>query len=842
MSAWPSPEVMPALDETRPRIGPNLASDPKLCAAVAEHIWKDFGYGYMLQQSRLWPTWDRMDDAFRVKGKASDLDISATDAENKKANADGKGEGVVDGNDGVSAKVYPAAFHRQVRNKTDMHMSIAYADGSPVRVRKPDNLFENPAYNPETQQVLAAQTLLDQAIDAVGMKREDRKVRGSWSLYGHAWVHCDFKYRLIEVPCVHSLPPDPMLAIQVVQALALKYGSRPQFGQDQYGRQTATWQKIIVDPDSMVTEFMHIRHDAVFIDQTISAEDLDRQPCPGIRSHITRFELFGNDYDPQKNPFGWLNTRLALDKQTSHYALSAQDEGNLRRDLAKKQGLSDTGIIKARNTIKQLWTWYPMLAIDPATGLLDTGDGIECPTCRGRKEIPAEMVVGGQQPQQYSTLGGPEQFAPVIIGAGVPAAAPLVQSRQPCPQCQGVGKLFIEPKRYVVQMFGCLAMGAESSATVLRIQENPAVDNEVPLIFGAHLTEDTAGAIPLAVAEAAMKANDQLATAHNHVLNFKSRIIDRQWLVQSDEPHAKLPLNNAGRNIPYDSVKPEPAQSIAFDASANLTREYIPMMESDVQDLIGIPPTLMGQVSGGRRAATEIQTAADAAKLPITVEIDSCNTQIHGRWAEKHLRNIEAYGDRDWIQKRTGRTTFGRMKIHTEVAADFFTRNAQMQLLQNSIPAFAGIPGFNAAKAAADVFKLAKLPNAESYFDDGGIEKSRMDGFKIIAKILGDGVFVPPSQDDPHDLYCAMFSQALKDEEWQERAPEFMPMLAQRLQMQTQLLIQQQAQQMQAQMMEQQMLNPPQQGGGRANPKKPSQLPGNETQARQAQAGRDQPQ
>lgn len=845
MNAFPSPEVMPAADETRPVIGPNLAGNVELCRRVAAHLVKDFGYPYVLQQMRLWDVWDRIDDAWRVRGKAIDMDMTQTDPAVMAKTVDAKAAGVVDRHDGVSARVYPAAFHRQVRNKTDMHMSIAWADGPPVRARKPKNSFENPLYNPEQQQVMATQSALEQCISQVQMKRRDRLVRGSWSKYGHAWVMSDFKYRFIEKPETIPLPPDPMAAIQFVQLMSAQMGGQqPQFGQDQFGRQTATWTRLIVDPDSMVTDFQPIRHDAVFVDQTLSAEDMDRQPCPWLRSHVTRFDLWGNDYEPMKNPFGWLNVRMALDERLTHYTLSDQDELVFTAELRKKNGLTDAGQIKPRNTLKQLWTCYPMLAIDPATGALDEGDGIECPTCRGAKEVSAEMVVGGQTPQSYSTLAeGPNFGPPAMLGAMDPAPATIIQTRQPCPQCQGIGRVFIEPKRYVVQMFGAMATGSGSNVTVLRIQPNPTVKNRVPLLFGAHLTEDTAGAIPLAVAEAALKSNDQLGTAYNHVYNFTNRIINPPGFYNSDEPHAKMDWNAPNARIPYEGKPPEMWQQPSFDANATLTNMFIPMQQSEVQDIIGIPPTLLGMVSSGRRAATEIQTASDAAKLPITVEIDSCNTQIHGRWAQLHIDNIEAYGDRDWIQKKTGRTTFGRVELHTEVAADYFTKMSQMQLLQNSIPAFAGIPGFNAAKAAAKVFKLAGFEDADDLFDDGGLAKSQMDGFRIIAQILGEGQPVPPAQDDPHELYVGMFSQALKDPYWQEKAPQNLPILQWRLQVQQQLLIEQQMQQMQAAMMEQQLLNPPQQGGGgRANPSKPNRIPETPTQARQAQSGREAPQ
>lgn len=841
MNAYPSAEIRPALDETRPAIGPNLAGNEALCKAVAEHIYSYF-YPYMLQQQRLWDTWRRMDDAWRVKGRRDDLDISYTDPASRNKNPDGKGDGITDTRDGVSAKIYPAAFHKQVRSKTDMHMSIAWADGLPARAMKPKTVYEHPLYNPTTQGVDSANELLRQCAEAVELKRRDRKVRGSWSKYGHAWVHVDFKYRLQDVPQVYVLPQNPEQAMALLQAVSQMFGDQqPQWGVGPSGERTAVFVKRTVDPDSMVTDFQPIRHDAVFIDQTLSADDMEAQQCPLICEHVTVDSLWGNDYDPETNPFGWLNCRRALADGQAHYTLSDQSEGSFRQELAKKFGLNDSGMLTPRQSMKQRWTAYPRLAIDPQTQMLVGPEGMECPLCRGAKTIDVPVMQGGE-PQQFSTLPVEQ---PAIMGAE--ATPQIAQMRQPCPECEGLGRKYIEPRRFVVQGFGLLSTGA-SHFTVLRIQPNPTVKNRVPLIYGAHLTEDTAGAIPLSVSEASLSSNDQLATGHNQFLNAKNAAINPPWKVQRDEFEAMaMDLNRPNRNIALDNVNNAvPAERPTVDATTTLI-PYIQMMEGEVQDIHGIPDVLLGMVSGGRRAATQIQTASDAAKLPITVEIDSCNTQIHGRWAQFHLDNLEAYADRDWIQRRTGRTTFGKLQLHTAVAADFFTEQAKLQLLQNTAPMFASDPRFNLVRAGQALFEMAGFDDAGEFFDDGGQRKAQMDALKIVTRILGDGEPVMPTPSDPHALYVQVFQEALKDPWWQERTPENLPLLAQRLQIQQTMQQEQEMMQMQQQMNQQALLGigpdgKPARPNNGQRPPNGSKIPGNATQSRQQSAGRSAPQ
>lgn len=817
MNAYPSAEITPAMDETRPKIEPNMASDPALCEKVARHIHREFAFPQFLQQQRLHETWQRIDDAFRVRGKRSDLDISYTDAASRNKNPDGRGDGLTDRNDGISAKVYPAAFHKQVRSKTDMHMSLAYADGNlPVRAMKPETIYEHPLYNPTEQGVDAANELLRQCADAVQLKTRDRQVRGSWSKVGHAWVHCDWHMRLVDVPVSYAIPPDQQRAMAMIQQVSQMFGGQPpQPGAGPNGEPAAVWMKRTVDPDSMVTDFVPLRYDAVYIDQTLPADDMDRQMCPIICSHINRTSLFGNDYEPQLNPFGWLNKNKALADGQEQYALTDQMETNFRMELQKKHGLDGLSVTKARNQLKQLWTCYPMLAIDPATGMLDEGEGVQCPTCRGAMEV--------------STPVGMDENG---------AAAP--PSKGPCPQCQGVGKIFIEPKRYVVQMFGILSAGA-SRCTVLRIQRNPTVKDQVPLFFGAHLAEDTTGAIPMSVAEAALSACDQLATAHNQVLDAKNQLINRQWIMGADEPAMQMDCNRPNRNIPREGPPGSvgPAPTVAFDITTNLTGQFIPMQQNEVVEIIGLPPVLLGSISAGRRAATEIDTASNAAKMPITVEVDSCNHQIIGKWAQMHLDNLEAWADRDWILKRTGRTTFGRIKLFTAVGQEFFAKQAQLQFGQYILQASVNDPSIDRAKVWGGILKLAGFPDSSEIVNDGGLRKAQMDGFKIIAQILGEGRPVQPTMSDPDEVYIAMFQEALKDEEWMQRVPENMPLLQQRLQIQQTIQQEKQLMQMQQQAAQQTLMAPPD-GKLPNNGQKPAngnRVAGNETQSKQQLAG-----
>lgn len=792
--ASPSPEIVPALDEARPQIEPNLADDPDFCREVMDYLYWGYWYPQMLMQQRLWPIWGQIDDAWRVKGRYNDIDVSITDPAlvNRSADSKGKESGMLDQRTGYSAKSQTASVFKQIKTKTDFHMSISWADGLPVRAKMPETLYEHPLYNPNQQAVDVANELLRQCSDEIGLYEQDRKGRGNWSKYGHAWAAVDFRYATEDVEMPLVLPQDPGQGSALIQAGMQRFGGQ----QPQYRtvmvqgvpQQQAVWMQRCIKV--METRYQPLRHDDVFIDQTLPGDNIELQSCPVVREHVTADDLWGNDYDADKNPFGWLNVQQAISNTAQQYTLSAQDENPLANELLKKWGQNSQGLVRQENAIKQRWTMYPKLAIytDPETGKrkLCKRDGIECPTCHGKMSVP-----------YTDPASGSEQMVT-------------------CPQCQGRGRIWVEPKRYILQAFGCLGYGI-TSATVLRIQRNPTVKDKIPLLYGAHLTEDMAGAIPMCCSEASMPAWVQLMTCENQFLDAKNQIINRPWQVPEDHPMRNDNLNRPGTNITFEApgMKCEPANMGTLDVTMNLQPMMI-HLENEIQTIHGMNDNLLGQVSQGRRSASETSNAFDAAKMPITVEIDSYNTKMLGGWAQFHIWNIEQWADRDWILAKTGRTTFGKVQLHAKVADDFMKKQA---LLVNSryILELAGslgpASGINVPVLLQRVAKLSGLPDPAEIASDGGLKLFMQKGFQIITKILGEGVFLPASPDDPHEVYIEQFKQALQDETWLKKTPENMPLLAQRLFQQEMMKAQKDFQMQQQQLQQQAMLAQAQNSG-----------------------------
>lgn len=783
-----SPEIVPALDETRPQIGPNLAGDLDFGRDTWDYIYREYLYPQIIQQQPLLPVWKRIDDAWRVKGDSSDLDISLSDPIRISTDPARKGKGgITDPNDGYSSRVYPPTMHKQITALTDLMLSIAWDQGLPVRVEKDPTEFEHPLYNPVAQSVAAQNELLDRCAREIELERFDRISRGCYAKYGFTMVHTDFEYELSDEPQSFLIPPDPNLANQMAIDLSQRFGGPPTVQGN-----VATWVQRTVK--TMRQRFQPLRHDDVYIDITLPA-DMNRQLCPTVRSRVTRADLFGRDYDPDKNPFGYLNTQMALGNSVDQWTFDLSNT-NFREELGKKWGLSETGIIRQKNALKYRWTAYPMLAIyqDAATGknMLDKGDGVQCPTCQWAGKVTAQPPNPGPQ------LAADAYGNPVAVPS--PDPDPITNT---CPGCNGLMKTFIKPERYVVEVFGNLtgnSNNANASATVLRIQRNPTVKDRVPILFSAQLPEDTAGAYPLSKAEAALKSADQEATCLNQWFDAKNALINPPWAVPADSPNRNKDLNRPNANITYET---NPDENQPLRMQLDPTQNILPIQQKfqgDQQEIMGANDTLLGQIQSGRRSASEIQNAYDSSKAPIVISVDQYNRDILGNWAQMFLDSMEAFADRAWIQKVTGRTTFGKVRLFTSVAAEFMKRQAAIGNYQYLIQVASQRPEANITPLMDAVGGLMKLDvNMDEVFPDGGVKKARADGMRIVTQILGQGQLMPPAPQDPHAIYIEIFEQALQDPYWQEKTPETMPLLQQRLMMQLQLQMQQQMAQMKAQ-------------------------------------------
>lgn len=821
-----APELRPSQDEHPPRIEPNLAENEELCRSVADYISKEFFIPYLMQAERLYDVWDQIDDMWRATVNRNDLDIAFTEQQRMdiQQKAEGGGVGLSNHNDFSRAKVSPAAAHKQMDAIKNLAMGLSWENGEvPVKAQVPDTVFEHPVYNPTQQGADAANSEIKRQAKEIDLKVKYQVAFGTYVKYGHAFALTDFQRQLETIDCMHVLPPDQTQALGMLAQLRAYYrGPESALGPDEIGRIVAIFKQTV--PKVMRTDFIPLDASAVFIDELLPCRPMERQPCPIVRTHITRWELEDNQYDQLGNCFGWLNIDKALKDDTGQYALSQPDEQERRNRILKRWGMNgDVGAINQRNTIKQLWTAFPLLAIDEA-GRLDTGEGVTCEHCGGVGNVQIPSDLSGFDPD------------------GMPIETPA--STQDCPQCKGTGKVRLKAKRYVVQLYGSMYGGG--GVTVLRIQRNPTPKDRVPLSYTAHLVEDTSTSRPVSKSEIALSAYQQLATAHNQFLNSKNYTIDRPWLKRQDSPAYEVDCNRPRATIPFESnpdLEVRRADQDSYDNTTTLI-PYIQMGEKEVQDIYGANDTVIGEISAGRRAASEITLANEGSKRPLVQQIDQFNHDMMGDfgWAGFLLQNLEAWQDHDWMVKRTGRATWGKLELFTAVGEEMLKKSSAIEHYRYILE----LSATNPAVQPLVPFILGQMLPAMGIdipagVIDQGFRKNQQDAFKIITKILGDGMLLPPTPDDPDEIYVAAFTECLRDamlnedNHWRKTVPQNLMLLQQRLQMQQQQLMLKQQQQLQQQIAQQEAMSKAESAGDpRGNqperPKSPAKSGGGERQ------------
>jgi hypothetical protein len=809
-----SAEVRPSQDEMLPIIEPNLAANEPLCKSVANHLVQDFFYPYLMQAERMYSTWNRIDDMWRATVARATLDIPVSqDAENVSKLA--KGIGTANQHDGRQAKVSPSSIHRQIDSIVNLGVALSWEGGEPpVKAKRPKEVAEAPLYNPVEQGIELANTEIRRQAKEIGLKASHRVMLANCLKYGHAFALRDFERKLKPEKQYFVLPADPQMATMQVQALAEQFGSMPEIKTDVMGRNIACVTKLTVE--TMRTNFIPVDISAVFIDEMMSCRPMERQPCPIVRLHINRWELEQNRYEQQQNPFGWLNIEQAIEENSGHYALSSPDETELRQRVQKRLGLSDApGGLKPKNTIKQLWTAYPLLAISEK-GELDTGEGCTCPQCEGK----------GKQQQQIQNEDGSQGF-----------------TETQCEACAGRGKYHPPTKRYVVQMFGNLYGGG--NATVLRIQRNPTAKDKVPIIYTSHLIEDTATSRPVSKTEICLSAAEELATCRNQFLDAKSATIRRGWKVRGDSMYSDQPLTGPALRVKWESNPNEfeRLESNNYDETATII-PHAQMLEGDIEKTFGANDTIIGQISAGRRAASEISLASEGSKRPLVNFIDQVNGDTMGEfgWGQAVLDDLERWGDRDYLLKRTGRTTFGKVELDTAVGEEMLRAQDTIAQTRYLLETFSRFPQFSGLLPviAEKFFEASKIDIDISAIDQG-VKKAQMDCFTLMSRILGNGEMLPPLPDDPDPIYVDMFSQCLRDikinenNHWRQTVPQNIPLLEQRLFMQQRQMEAKQMLQMQQDMAQQAMMNEAIGGPNNNPPKRPNSTAQSPGEARQRQ-------
>lgn len=799
-----TPEVVPSSDEisNQPEIGPNIAESVD-AEKITRYLIGEYWIPYEIQQQRLWNVWRQLYEAWCAKCQIIDLDIPPEQYSVTQQ------QGLVAANprDGFTLKISPTDLHRQWDALLKIFLQIAFEGGGiPVAATQKANVFET-FYNPTGNTVEAANEILADTADEVNLWQEARKNFHQFLVYGHCWASTDPRRSFMDVEARYALGAD-MTQAQIALSMLLQQKGPPARIDDSINGKVAVYPERRIK--ELYTRFRHLDKSDVFTDLTLSCCDMDKHPCPFVREVIGEHAIEQNNYDPEKNPFGWLNIRKALDDAKGQYILTMEDEAPRRQQLLHRYGINDQTTMRSEHTPKQLWTAYPMLRMAD-DGTIDMGDGVKCPHCFGRGKMMAQLPTGA------------------------------ITESVDCQLCAGSGRTHPPLKRYVAQWYGNPRV---QGMTLIRLQEMPD-GMKVPLRFAADMIEDTACAIPTAKGEVAMNDFYVKAECDGLFLQSKRLAILRGWKVKDDSPANSVDLMKPGQKIPFES---SPDEAVRIDSSTideTITiAPYVAEREQRIKDVLGATDQVLGQLAQGRRSALELSNAIDASKNPIIVTIDGYNRQMMKGWAEDTIQNMDLWGDRDFIRRKTGREYFGRVRFKTSVAEEYVRKLGRIQnqrtileMLPSMLPVMPQL-----IPVATKIMQkwLDDQGMGDVRIPDDGLLKAQQMAMRLVSKIMGDGQVTFPSPDDNHIVFIDVFKGAIEACQNDPDDPFFgqlqnLPLLQQRLLQQQQLFQFQQQQMLQAQMAMQAAQQP---NRGPSAPKDESKpTPGGQMQSIQGPAG-----
>lgn len=301
-------------------------------------------YQFMLQHY-IWPQvmerqvfesmWLKLMDMYRIKLDKTDLSIDEATPYGKQLKEDVS-------NSQKKARIADSVFYDAVERLTCVTHFISWKDGSPIQYNIPayyDTRKETAFYHPFKDKLQAGNCLLQWNMDNEEVYRKHLLAARHHYQYGVSFAISEFLFNT-----------------SIVQ------------------RMTSTGQQINVpEINKLGTSFEPISIWKLFLNWRLAATDMDYQPCPFYYVETPRFAALQNSYDPRLNPFGFANLQKLYSAPANWLYTDSEMQG-IRKVLDGLPRMDNNpsqppmpNIFDPKYSVEALWTFYPMLPLDPAT-------------------------------------------------------------------------------------------------------------------------------------------------------------------------------------------------------------------------------------------------------------------------------------------------------------------------------------------------------------------------------------------------------------------------------------------------------------------------------------------
>lgn len=269
-------------------------------------------------------------------------------------------------------RVADSVFFDAVERLTNIHHFVSFKEGMPVQYNIPkyyDIRSQDAFYHPFRDRIRAANSLLQWNFDNEDIFRKHAVITRHFYEYGVAFARSEFSF--VVEPMTRMTNQGQQMQVPEITEIGTTF-----------------------DPLSIRKLWLNYR---------LNAYDMDYQPCPFLVEETPRFATLQNQYNPKINPFGFLN----LDKvraAPAQYMYAEPELASVRDALSKiindgtYKNYTTPEILDPKFSVESLWTFYPMLPLDPQTGDWEVRkDGTPVPHFRYLLNTFGSNLAGGQQ-------------------------------------------------------------------------------------------------------------------------------------------------------------------------------------------------------------------------------------------------------------------------------------------------------------------------------------------------------------------------------------------------------------------------------------------------------------
>lgn len=337
-----TPNAMQALGSFPANLVQYLPEDTQ--KQVLRYINENYAWPQVMERRPFESMWDTILQMYRIKLDKVDLSIEEASQAGRAQKADNDAAST-----GNAVRVADSVVFDAIERLTDIHHFVSFKEGQPIQYNIPayyDTRGEDSVYHPFRDKIKAANCLLHWNSDNQDVYRKHAIIARHFYTYGVCFARSEFQF-----------------TVKMLQRLFNN------------GQPT-----VVPEITQIGTTFEPMSIRKMWLNYRLNAFDMDYQPCPFWFDETPRFATLQNQYDPRSNPFGFANLDkvqqygekmgwLFTEPEMASFASAIEAMARLEPFKSSETGSSASlpSILKAEHSVEALWSYYPMLPLDPMT-------------------------------------------------------------------------------------------------------------------------------------------------------------------------------------------------------------------------------------------------------------------------------------------------------------------------------------------------------------------------------------------------------------------------------------------------------------------------------------------